>query len=151
VSVDDRSFVLPSLLFVVFGLFCLGCTSKEEAEQKPPIAKVELPPAAKTAKEEPSQKETPSSAEEKVPTETRTPPPSSIRTGAVAARLLNVRSAPNLMAPEVGILRRGEQVQILGEEDAWYHIKAYGGYLEGWAAKSYITVSPAEESGAPSS
>lgn len=169
--------VLPLFLLVLFGLFALGCTDEEEVEQKksPPIAAVKLPPVPEAAKEEPAKEETPPPLEEtkeqppreappkgetpppleetkeQPPREEETLPPPSRPTGAVTARLLNVRGAPNLMAEAIGVLPRGEQVQILGEEGDWYHIKAYAGYLEGWAAKNYITVSPIEKSGAPSS
>lgn len=177
VRIDDHWIALPLFLLVLFGFFALGCADEEEAEQKksPPIAAVKLPPAPEAAKEEPAKGETPpplAETKEQSPSEAppkeetpppleetkeqpprgeETPPPPSLPTGAVSARLLNVRNAPNLMAEAIGVLPRGEQVQILGEEGDWYHIKAYAGYLDGWAAKDYITVSPIEESGAPSS
>ena len=153
VSIDDRWFALPFVLVIFLGPFCLGCQSEEEAKQKrpPPIAEVKLPPVSEARQEEPSKEEILPSTEKKVPKEAGTPPPPSTHTGAVTARFLHVRNAPNLMAEAIGVLPRGERVQILGEEDAWYHIKAYAGYLEGWAAKSYITVSPAGEPGAPPS
>lgn len=98
--------------------------------------------------EEP-QEEAPTPAEEESALGEEEPPPAPAapptKTGTVNARILNVRRGPDLKAEKIGILPRGERVLILGEEAGWYHIKAYAGYLEGWAAKMYIDVSPAEE------
>lgn len=129
---------LLSSLFVVLGLFCLGCTGAEETEQQnpPPIARVELPPAPKEG--------VPPSTEGQDARKEISPPAPPTPIGIVTTRLLNVRRAPSQMAEKVGILPLGERVLILGEEADWYHIKAYAGYLEGWTAKNYIEVSPAE-------
>ena len=66
--------------------------------------------------------------------------------GTVNADLLNVRQNPDLTAAKISALPQGEEVKIIGEERDWYHITANGGSLQGWVAKHYVTVDPAEKS-----
>jgi hypothetical protein len=77
------------------------------------------------------------------------PPPSQLTTtGIVTARVLNVRKSPSAKAEKVGVLPQNEPVLILAEQQDWYHISAYAGYLEGWVVKSQVAVSPSERGAA---
>ncbi len=59
--------------------------------------------------------------------------------GWVTAIVLNIRQEPSLNAQVVGQLQRGDQVQILENEDNWYHIEA--GRVDGWVHQSFISTS----------
>jgi uncharacterized protein YgiM (DUF1202 family) len=142
---------------------CVGCNSQPEQTEKksPPIARVELPPAAPPPVEPPPHTSSPppiaqpapgSPITEPAPDEQAvvppTPPPQPTKTGIVTARLLNVRSNPDARAEKIGVLPQNERVLILAEQRDWYRIRAYAGYLEGWVVKSQITVSSPEEAAA---
>jgi uncharacterized protein YgiM (DUF1202 family) len=140
-------------LVLVAGMFaclCVGCNSQPEQTEKksPPIARVELPPAAPPPVDTPPPPPPPPPITEPAPGEQAAvpsaPPPQTTQTGIVTARLLNVRSNPDAKAEKFGVLPQNERVLILAEQQDWYRIRAYAGYLEGWVVKSYIAVSPSE-------
>jgi hypothetical protein len=146
-----RSFspLLPVLLFAAFYVGCGGGEGTTE-KKAPLIARVELPPVEEIERALPQG--APLRAREAATKEAKpSPAPAapSVKRGMVNTRILNVRRSPDRNAERVGVLPRGEQVVILQEEDGWYHIQAYAGYLEGWTAKNYIEVSPAEEPAGP--
>ena len=60
--------------------------------------------------------------------------------GIVTANRLNVRRSPDLSAAKVGSVPQGEKLEILGEEENWYHVATSDGSSEGWVAKRYIEV-----------
>ncbi len=60
-----------------------------------------------------------------------------ITVGTVSASTLNVRSGPGTTNSVLGVLGKGEQVKILGEENGWYKIE-YNPHV-GYVSKSYIT------------
>jgi uncharacterized protein YgiM (DUF1202 family) len=134
----------------IVGSLSLGCNRQPEQTEKksPPIARVELPPAAQPPVEAPPRTPPPPPIQEPTPGDQAVvppvPPPRPTKTGIVTARLLNVRSNPDVKAEKIGVLPQNEPVLILAEQQDWYRINAYAGYLEGWVVKSQIAVSPSE-------
>jgi hypothetical protein len=136
--------------------FCPACTREREETGKSParIARVELPPAHSPARNQLEETPPASAGESATPEQSlqdqfahraeerpSLPKSPSARIGTVRANILNIRRTPDPEAEKVGVLPHGESALILGEEGAWYHIKAYAGYVEGWVIKKYIVVS----------
>ena len=64
------------------------------------------------------------------------------RKAIVTARQLNVRPEPSTRRPRISQLRRGMQVEILGDEDSWYRIRA--GTLAGYVRADYLNLAQIE-------
>ena len=55
----------------------------------------------------------------------------------VVCRALNVRKTPSTKLPRVGLLQRGEQVQVLSVENGWAKIAFNGG--EAYVSAGYLS------------
>jgi hypothetical protein len=66
------------------------------------------------------------------------PQSGSKRSGSVDASALNVRSGPSTGNPVVTVLKRGAEVQILGETNGWLEVVAPDG-KRGYVSKRYVT------------
>lgn len=73
--------------------------------------------------------------------------------GVVTADFLRVRQAPSTQAYIVAVLRRGQEVTILAEEDGFYRITAeaegqegeVGGTVKGYVAAKFIILKKDEK------
>lgn len=61
---------------------------------------------------------------------------SGIQEARVTAAALNVRTGPSTRYRAIGVVHRGEPVEILDSSGGWYRIRSHG--LTGWASGSYI-------------
>jgi hypothetical protein len=73
------------------------------------------------------------------PVGTEPPPPPTDAMGTVTANILNVRSGPGLNYAVIGALTRGEQVRLLGRNNAatWLRMETSAGF-QGWVSAQYI-------------
>jgi N-acetylmuramidase/Bacterial SH3 domain len=59
-------------------------------------------------------------------------------TGIVTASVLNVRPLPSTAREPVGQVRRGEELEIVGREAGWYHIRRNG--MEGYVHGDFVRI-----------
>lgn len=83
--------------------------------------------------------------------DTQSPAPSqdSAVFGTVNASTLNVRSGPGTDHSKVTTISSGTLVQVLGEENGWYHIDFESG--TGYVSREYITVQSSQDNSADTS
>lgn len=62
------------------------------------------------------------------------------------ASMVNVRDGPGVTNRDIGTLRRGTRLRVLGEEGNWTHIEHPETKLTGWMSSDYLAEAPAQKS-----
>jgi uncharacterized protein YgiM (DUF1202 family) len=119
---------IKAIIMITVIAFAFGCglTEKFGKKEEPATAEIQQEQALT---EEPTY---PPAAERVQPAPEPAPP-----TVFVVASVVNIRTGPGMKSKVVTTVRKGDELELLGEEGSWCNVRLSNG-MEGWIYKKLV-------------